>query len=535
MRRLPTLSSSLLIGLMTLTFVPQAAASPRPNFQSTAIVQGRVVDQNGAVVSQARISAKNIATGLERVGETDGEGNYQIAALSVGSYRVQVAAAGFRTEIVAQLNIEVARIVVQDFRLEVGDITQSISVTPEALLIETATVSVGQVVDQRRVQELPLNGRHFIDLGLLIPGSVTPPQNGKLSPPARGQGSFALNPAGNREDTVNYQINGINLNDQINNIITFLPPLSSIQEFKVDNSTFSAEYGRNSGAIVNIATRRGANQIHGELFEYFRNDALDARNFFNFTSSQPPPFKRNQFGGSIGGPILLPRFGEGGSPLSYDGKNRSFFFVAYEGLRQKQGVDINTLVLSDAQRAAVTDPVSRKLCDLIPRANFTETAARFVGSAPVSVVVDQWAVDLSHSFNDSNQVHGDDSVELDDRNESTSVGNTIPGFGDIRQGLRQMFALNFTHIFTPDTVNEARFGFNRISFTGLAGASLNPADFGIRNGIDLAIGLPQINIAGGLNFGGPNQIPSERGDTRFVASDTLSQLRGRHPIKTGEG
>ena len=533
MRRLPTLSSSLLIGLMTLTFVPQAAASPRPNFQSTAIVQGRVVDQNGAVVSQARISAKNIATGLERVGETDGEGNYQIAALSVGSYRVQVAAAGFRTEIVAQLNIEVARIVVQDFRLEVGDITQSISVTPEALLIETATVSVGQVVDQRRVQELPLNGRHFIDLGLLIPGSVTPPQNGKLSPPARGQGSFALNTAGNREDTVNYQINGINLNDQINNIITFLPPLSSIQEFKVDNSTFSAEYGRNSGAIVNIATRRGANQFHGELFEYFRNDALDARNFFNFTSSQPPPFKRNQFGGSIGGPILLPRFGEGGSPLSYDGKNRSFFFVAYEGLRQKQGVDINTLVLSDAQRAAVTDPVIRKLVDLIPRANFTETAARFVGSAPVSVVVDQWAVDLSHSFNDSNQVNGYYSVQVDDRNEPTALGNTIPGFGDIRQGLRQMFALNFTHIFTPDTVNEARFGFNRISFTGLAGASLNPADFGIRNGIDLAIGLPQINIAGGLNFGGPNQIPSERGDTSFVASDTLSQLRGRHSIKIG--
>ncbi len=291
--------SPLLIGLMASAFVTETGASGRMPFQSTAVLQGRVVDQNRAVVPGAQVSVQNSATGLARKGETDSEGNYQIAALPVGTYSVEVTARGFRTEIVERLGIEVARIVVQDFRLEVGDITQTINVTPEAGLIELATVSVGQVVDQRTVQELPLNGRHFIDLGLLVPGSVTPPQNGTLSPPARGQGSFALNTAGNREDTVNYQINGINLNDQINNIITFLPPISSIQEFKFDNSTFSAEYGRNSGGIVNIATRRGANQFHGELMEYFRNDALDARNFFNFTSSRPPPFKRNQFGAEL--------------------------------------------------------------------------------------------------------------------------------------------------------------------------------------------------------------------------------------------
>ena len=503
--------------------------------QSTATLQGRVLDPNGAVVPGAKITARHDKTGVERFGETDNHGNYQIAALTVGSYRVEVQAGGFRTTVLESLSVEVARIVVQDFLLEVGDITQTINVTPEARLIEAATVSVGQVIDQRTTQELPLNGRHFIDLGLLVPGSVTPPQNGTLSTPARGQGSFALNTAGNREDTINYQINGINLNDQINNIITFLPPISSIQEFKFDNSTFSAEYGRNSGAIVNIATRRGANQFHGELFEYFRNDALDARNFFNFTSSRPPPFKRNQFGGSVGGPILLPRFGEGGSPLSYDGKSRSFFFIAYEGLRQRQGVDVNTVVLSDAQRGAVTDPVVKKLVELIPRANFADSAgaARFVGSAPAAVVVDQWAVDISHNFNDSNQVNGYYSVQQDDRNEPTALGNTIPGFGDIRRGLRQILTLNYTHIFTPNTVNEARFGFNRISFNALAGAPLNPADFGIRNGIDVVGALPQINIAGGLNFGGPTLLPSGRGDTSFVASDTLSQLRGRHSLKFG--
>lgn len=535
MRRVSTLPSSLLLGLVTLTFVTRASAFPHAYFQSTAVLQGTILDANGAVVPRAQITALNIATGTARAGQADSDGHYQVAALPVGFYRVEVKAPGFRTEIVERLSIEVARIVVQDFHLEVGDLTQTINVTPEGGLIETSTVSVGQVVDQRTVQDLPLNGRHFIDLGLLVPGSVTPPQNGNLSPPARGQGSFALNTAGNREDTINYQINGINLNDQINNIITFLPPLSSIQEFKFDNSTFSAEYGRNSGAIVNIATRRGGNRFHGELLEYFRNDALDSRNFFNFTSNQPPPFKRNQFGGSVGGPVVFPRLGEGGSPLSYNGKNRTFFFFTYEGLRQRQGVDVNTLVLSDAQRAAATDPVIRPLVELIPRANFADSsgASRFVGSAPVSVVVDQWAVDVSHNFNDSNLLHGYYAVQRDDRNEPTALGNTIPGFGDIRRGLRQIFTLNYTHIFTPNTVNEARFGFNRISFTALAGAALNPGDFGIRNGITQAGALPQINVAGGLNFGGPTQLPQGRGDSSFIASDTLSQLRGRHSIKIG--
>ena len=163
---------------------------------------------------------------------------------------------------------------------------------------------MGQVIDQRTVQEIPLNGRHFVDLGLLIPGSVAPPQNGFLTAPLRGQGSFAFNTAGNREDTVNFMINGINLNDQVQNQITFQPSINTVSEFKVDNSTLSAEYGRNSGAVVNIATRSGTNDFHGEAFEFYRNESLDARNFFNPESQRQPPFKRNQFGANLGGPIV---------------------------------------------------------------------------------------------------------------------------------------------------------------------------------------------------------------------------------------
>ena len=285
----------------------------------------------------------------ERITTTDDRGTYQFAALPVGYYRLEINAAGFGSRIVERLEAEVATVVVQNFQLEVGDVAQMVQVPADVALVELATTAVGQVINERTVQEIPLNGRYFIDLGLLVPGSVTPPQNGFLSSPTRGGGSLALNTAGNREDTINFQINGISLNDQVNNILHFNPPLASIQEFKIDNSTFSAEHGRNSGAVVNVATRSGSRDFHGELYEFFRNNALDARNFFNFVSNEPPPFKRNQFGGAIGGPIKLPRFGEGG-PVFREGKPRAFFFFTYEVLRQRQGVDLNSLVLSDAQR-----------------------------------------------------------------------------------------------------------------------------------------------------------------------------------------
>lgn len=300
--------------------------------------------------------AHNLATGVNGITATDDSGYYQISALQIGSYRLEIVAQGFQTEIIENLSVEVGRILVRDFQLKIGDINQMVPVAARGPLVERASVSVGVVVSERTVQEIPLNGRHFFNLGLLIPGSVTSPQNGFISAPLRGQGSLALNTAGNREDTVNVQINGINLNDQLNNILNFQPPVSSIREFKVDNSTFSAEYGRNSGAIVNVATRSGTNDLHGEVFEFFRNNGLDARNFFNFVSSEPPPFQRNQFGADIGGPII---------------RNKLFFFFAYEGLRQQQGVDLNSLVLNDTEREAATDPIVRRLIQLIPHPNFS--------------------------------------------------------------------------------------------------------------------------------------------------------------------
>lgn len=507
--------------------------------QSTATLQGAVTDTSGAVVPNARIVLSSPAIGIERTAQSDSDGNYQIAALPPGAYRIEVQAQGFQTQIANNLSVEVARTVVQNFQLAVGSVAQEVTVTSENPVVETTTTSVGTVIDQRTVQEIPLNGRHFVDLGLLIPGSVTPPQNGFLSSPVRGQGSLAFNTAGNREDTLNFQINGINLNDQVQNQITFQPSINTIQEFKIDNSTFSAEYGRNSGAIVNIATRSGTNDFHGELFEYIRNDALDARNFFD---AQKPPFKRNQFGASLGGPVYLPRFGEGGRP-AYSGKNKTFFFFSYEGLRQRQGLTLNADVPTDAQRASATNATTRRLLDLIPRPTRIDSVlvngqptliGRFQGAGTAPVDIDQETVDMSHTLTQNDRVHGYYAFQRDLRTEPTLQGNTVPGFGDTRQARRQIFTLNEIHTFGPNLVNEARFGFNRVRINFTPNAKLSPLDFGINNGVTDAIGLPQINVGGSrLNFGGPSGFPQGRADTTFVVSDTASYLRGKNSFKIG--
>ena len=200
--------------------------------------------------------------------------------------------------------------------------------------------------------------------------------------------------------------------DQLN----FAPPVASIQEFKIDNSTFSAEYGHVSGAIVNLVTRSGTDQFRGEVFEFFRNDALDARNFFEFTTPDPHPFERNQFGGAFGGPIV---------------RSRTFFFATYEGLRQRQGTDMNGVVLSDDQRAAATDPVVRRLIPLIPRANHSDAdgTPRFVGAADARVDQHTWTADVRHNAGTRDRLLVFFGRQQLEGIEPTQLGTNIPGFG----------------------------------------------------------------------------------------------------------
>ncbi|PYS49497.1 MAG: hypothetical protein DMG13_23345 [Acidobacteria bacterium] len=480
---------------------------------TNATLRGSITDQSGAVLPGVTITVKHQATGVERTTLSDETGNYQLAALPVGVYQIDVRLAGMKPQIISGLALEVGQIAIRNFKLEVGGLTEEVTVAGDAPVIETTTITVGQVINQRTVQEIPLNGRHFLDLGMLIPGSVTPPANAGLGAPLRGQGFFGFNTAGNREDGVNFMLNGINLNDISNQQVTFQPSINTVDEFKVTNSTFSAEYGRNSGAIVNVATKSGTNQFHGEVFDYFRNDVFDARNFFDIAK---PGFRRNQYGGALGGPIV---------------KDRTFFFFSYEGLTHRQALTLNSGVLTDAQRAAVTDPSVKKLLPLIPVANSDPGTFRGPGVAPVGN--NQYTLDINHRLGASDTIHGYYANQRDSRTEPTSQGTqTIPGFGDTRGGQRQIFTLSETHTIGASAVNEARFGFNRIYITFKPNANYNPTDYGIGNGINRPLALPQITVQGiGLIFGGPND--TGRGILTATAADTLTVLKGRHSLKIG--
>lgn len=488
--------------------------------QSSATLQGRVFDSSEAVISGATISVRSQATGFDRSVPTDKEGRYHVAAIPAGIYVLTADATGFRSERIEELTVDVGRTLVRDFRLTVSDRTETVVVRAELPLLDRATATVGHVVTAQTVREIPLNGRHFTDLGLLVPGSVAPSQAGFSTTPARGVGAIAINTSGNREEAVGFLVNGVTTNNLTFGSLLFQPPVSSVLEFKVDNSTFSAEYGHVSGAIVNIVTRSGSDAFHGEAFEFLRNDALDARNFFEFTTSDPHPFERNQFGASLGGPVV---------------RRRTFFFTTYEGLRQQQGLDMNSLVLSDEQRAAATDPIIRRLVDLIPRGNFVDAGGtpRFVGSAAAVVDIDRWTIDLQVNVGRDDRIHVFYGNERDRVIEPGSNGTTIPGFGHVSTRNADTLTVNHTHTFGDSLLNEARFGRSGGEGGAIPGARYNPAEFGIRNGVASSIGLPQIAVAGGLNFGGPANFPTRRDDASYVVTDTLSAVSGRHAMKFG--
>jgi hypothetical protein len=488
--------------------------------QSTSSVQGTITDATGADVPNAKIVIHNVATGEERTTQTDTAGLYSFAALPVGTYRMTVTAPGMQTVIANNLVLQVGTAQTQNFSMSVASAQTEIQVTAAAPVVTSETVSVGTVINQQTVQEIPLNGRHFIDLSLLIPGSVAPPQNGFLTAPLRGQGSFAFNTAGNREDQINYMINGINLNDPVQNQITFQPTINTVQEFKVDNSTYSAEYGRNSGAIVNIATRNGTNELHGEVYEFLRNNYFDARNFANPVGVPQSPFKRNQFGADAGGPIK---------------KDKIFYYLSYEGLIQRQSVPLSTPVLNAAQRSqaqATGDAVIQKLLPLIPQPN--SPGGFFISSAVAPVDIHQGTANINANISDSQRMNFYYAIQHDLRDEPpTTQGNNLPGFGDTREGRRQLLTFNDVKTLSPSMVNEARLGFNRIHITFNALNDLNPASFGISDGVNAAIGLPQISVTGAFSLGGINGFPQGRGDYTAVASDTLSWVKGKHSLKFG--
>ncbi len=502
--------------------------------QSTATMSGVVTDPTGAVVPGAKVMVHSLATGLDRMVVSDSAGLYAVASLQPGDYKVQVMAAGFSTDTVEKLTLQVAQDLTLNLKLSVASSGETVQVESSAeAQIETNTITVGEVIGRNTVQELPLNGRHFLDLTVLTPGGVVAPTSGALTATSRGLGANSFITAGNREDSVNFQINGINLNDISQNQITFQPSISTTSEFRIDNQTFSAEFGRSDGSIVTVATRSGTDQFHGELFDYFRNEALDARNYFNRSynpstglplvgdTGAKAPLKRNNFGGSVGGPVW---------------RKHTFFFFSYEALRQHQGILQNSPVFSAAQQAAfaanaANDPIAAAFAALIPAPNSGST---YVSFTPGPVQIDQYTGDVLQQIGQNDSLHGFYAFQKDVRTEPALQGDTLPGWGDHRAAHRQIGTLQYVHLFNSSITNEARLGFNRISISFDPANTISPASLGIVDGLTGNVGIPQTTITDvGLTIGGPAGFPQGRSTTTGVLSDTVTMVKGNNQIKWG--
>jgi hypothetical protein len=301
------------------------------------VIAGRVTDSTGGVAVGARVTVLHTGTNISFETMTDETGSYIAPSLTLGTYDITVQMEGFRTQTHRGIVVEIGQRVRADFSLQVGQVTETVDVSAEVPLIQSETSTVGTVIAAKTIEDLPLNGRSFIGLLTLSSGitSGTPGRllNGRGTQVARGASAFSSN--GMRDTSNNFLVDGIDNNEMAVSTITYFPSIDAIQEFKVQTSASDAEFGRNGGGTVNLTIKSGTNQIHGTVFEFLRNEKMDAKNFFDPAGAPTPPLKRNQFGFSLGGPIV---------------RDKTFFFGDYEGKRYTEAQTFVSTVPTVAQQ-----------------------------------------------------------------------------------------------------------------------------------------------------------------------------------------
>jgi outer membrane receptor protein involved in Fe transport len=512
-------------------------------------IQGTVTDSSGAAVIGANVTVKSADTGLVRTVTTNDQGDYLFTELQLGSYSVTASKSGFGTKVTNGVTVAVSVNTRADVQLVPGEVKQEVVVTAEAPIIDTTGNTLGGTIQANQLANLPINGGDFAKLLTLVPGSASDPNGDSDSPGSFG--TFSIN--GNRGRSNNYLLDGTDMNDgyrndpAINEAGVFgtpatLLPIDALEEIGV-LSNMEPEYGRNSGAVVNIVTKSGTNHIHGSVFEYFRNNALDARNAFNAKTDAitglPVPqdsFHNNQYGGSLGGPLI---------------KDRTFWFVAYEGWRESGGLPG---VANIPSQAAVTahGPVNPVIANLLARNPWGRplpavgdnggTTARLQVTDPFKNRVDSLIFKIDQHFG-----HGEGSDLLTaryfygDSDQSFPLalggGTTVPGFNTTTPTRVQVLSLSYTHLLSPKLLLEIRGGWNRFAEGFFPqDQSFNPASIGLNTGVTSAqdFGLPQISFSDGTSgLGGNNSIPRHRFDTNWQYFTNLGYNSGKHNLKFG--
>jgi len=511
--------------------------------QTTGTIVGLISDPSGAAVANATVTATNTGTTFVRKGLTNSDGEYLIPSLPIGGYQVTVNATGFKEFTQTGITLQVAQNARVDVKLQLGTVTESVSVSAAALSVDTASSIVGAAIDNTQLEDIPLNGRNALGLAQLLPGV------GQSNIPtvvtfSRAGPTFTV--SGSRENANNVQLDGATLVGAMGNVAQNLPSPDSLQEFRILTNTFSAEYGRASGAVLLAVTKSGTNSVHGSLWEFLRNDSLNARNYFNPAPGAKPFLRQNQFGGSFGGPVVLPR---------YNGKDKTFFFVSYQGLRiSQQNNDVSTpptaaeltgdfsaistpiidpttgspfpgnmipagrldpLALTIANKYLPVNPSTGTLLQLISNPTSTNQ---------ISVKVDQ---KLSNADNLSFRYYRDKDLTL-----NTRGGDSVPLKGSEANSIVS-YAANETHVFNSRLLNELHFSYTEPNSLFVASKNNEtPTQLGALFAQDGPVPLvPNVTVNG--FFGITPEFPLPEPDKEIQFAEKFSWITGRHALKFG--
>ncbi len=517
--------------------------------QATGQINGVVTDASGAVLPGVTVEATNTGTSAVRTAVTGADGLYTVPLLQPGVYDVKATLSGFRVALQEGVRVTVTETSRVAFQMEVGQVSETVTVVAQANLVETANATRGIVIDQQKVVDLPLNGRNFTQLGTLIPGVVAPPsglggQTGDATPGGFGNATGGFNVNGMRNQSNNFLMDGATNNDTFNTGFVLRPPPDAIQEFKILTHAFGAEYGRNAGSVVNVVTKSGSNTLSGAAWEFNRDDALQARNFFAAPSQAKPTLKQNQFGVAVGGPIV---------------KNRVFGFGYYEGFRNDAGITNNVIVPSEAQRAGnfgattIRDPLTglsfpnntipanrispaaaRLLSEFVPLPN--SPGNRYIVSPTVNDVRDQFGARVDY------QLGASQSLLLRYMRSDTerTTPRVIAAVDQQALATLQDAMVSHNYVIRSNVVNQARVSINRIAANPAVTSGLSPRDYGINfaNTNPLAAGLPSIVVQGFFGggtsaLGDPQQPFVNRVNHVWQAADDLTWIAGRHSLKFG--
>jgi len=503
--------------------------------QGTATITGSVKDTSGAVIPGTAITAKNLETGLTRAAETDESGNYRLEALPVGPYEVGAEKAGFKMAVRRGITLVVAQQAIVDLSLEVGTVAETVTVTAAAALVNTTLSSTSGLINEQQVKDLPLNGRSFDQLLTLNAGTTN-----YSSASTNNRTAFTV--SGRRPDENRFLLNGIDYLGTGGTGVFTNPAgasgqvlgVEAVREFNVLTDTYGAEYGKRSGGQVNIVTSSGTNQLHGSAFEYLRNSALDARNFFDVTKG-PPPFRRNQFGGSLGGPLK---------------RDKLFLFGAYEGFRQRLGSS-GTAVVPDADARRGLAPIGpnnslievpnidrRMLGYMVlwrepngPKLGGGGALAIYNPVAALSEENGQLRFDYSISANDS--LSGNYLADVGSTNTPSSSLNTVT----IEQLENKVVSLQETRIFSPTLLNIATVGYSRAYYFTAGNPTVPfPASLQFIEGVNagsIAIGAGFVPGFGSIVSASGGGRPGWMAKNMYTVADNVNYSKGRHSFSFG--